>query len=59
MSKKKANKVGRPKLPKEHVHSHVLQVRLKDDDYKLILQKAKGSKQTLSEWIRATLRNSV
>lgn len=60
MSKnKKAKKAGRPALAKEHRHAHVLQVRIKDDDLRLFSRAAKTSKQTLSEWIRATLRNAV
>ena len=56
---KKTRKVGRPKLPKEHAHSRTVLMRVKDDDLKLFLKAAKAKKQTLSEWMRATLREAV
>jgi uncharacterized protein (DUF1778 family) len=56
---RKAKKVGRPALAKEHRHAHVLQVRVKDDDLRLFSKAAKAKRQTLSEWIRANLRDAV
>lgn len=46
-------------MAKEHVHSNMVPIRLKNEDYKLFQQAAKANKQTLSEWIRAVLRNSI
>jgi len=34
-------------------------VRVKGDDFKLFSKTAKANKQTLSEWMRLTLRNAV
>jgi hypothetical protein len=56
---KKARKVGRPKLPKEHVHGRIIPVRFKNDDLKHFSRAARANKQTLSEWIRANLRDAV
>lgn len=49
----------RRKLRREHVHSRMVPVRVKNDDLKLFLAAAKANKQTLSGWIRTTLRNGV
>lgn len=56
---KKARKVGRPKVSKEHAHSRIALVRLKSDDFKLFLKAAKANKQTLSQWMRTTLKAAV
>jgi hypothetical protein len=57
MSEKR--KPGRPKLPKGQAKGKYVPVRLNDDDMKLFTKAAKKNKQTLSEWIRSTLRQSV
>ncbi len=50
------NKGGRRKLPKGQAHGYPIQVRLREDDYKAFQHSAKSNGQTLSEWIRASLR---
>ena len=52
----KAKKRGRPALPKKHVKSNIIPMRLKDEDLKAFSKAAKENNLTLSEWIRATLR---
>ena len=56
MSRKtKAKKAGRPPLPKGDAKVGTLRVRVTQDELRAIESKAKGSKQTVSEWIRSTL----
>jgi len=55
-AKKIARKRGRPPLPKGHVKAKVVPMRLDDEDVKLFAKAAKASTQTLSEWMRNTLR---
>jgi uncharacterized protein (DUF1778 family) len=50
---------GRPPLPKGHVKSKIVPMRLKDEDVKLFLKAAKARKQSLSEWMRSTLRDAA
>jgi uncharacterized protein (DUF1778 family) len=61
MSDKKTatKKRGRPPLPKGHVKAKIVPMRLKDEDVKLFARAAKASKQTLSEWMRLTLREAA
>jgi len=54
--RKKANKVGRPKLPKGEAKGRIVPVRFATDDLRQITAAAKARKQTLSEWIRSTLQ---
>lgn len=59
-NKKTATKKrGRPPLPKGHVKAKIVPMRLKDEDVKLFARAAKASKLTLSEWMRATLREAA
>ncbi len=53
--KPKPKKVGRPKLAKGDAKAVMLRVRISPSESKAIESKAKASKQTVSEWIRATL----
>ena len=50
---------GRPPLPKGHVKAKIVPMRLKDEDVKLFSKAAKARKQTLSEWMRSTLRDAA
>jgi predicted HicB family RNase H-like nuclease len=52
----KSGKGGRSKLPKGAGYSQPIQVRLREEDYKAFQQAAKSNGQTLSQWIRASLR---
>jgi len=56
-NKKTPKKRGRPPLPKGHVKAKIVPMRLKDEDVKLFARAAKATKQTLSEWMRSTLRD--
>ena len=55
----KPKKAGRPKLPKGEAMGRVIQVRFTAQDTKAIEMAAKGSKQTLSEWVRGTIHASL
>ena len=52
----KPKRIGRPKLPKGAAKGRIVPVRFAPDDLKAIAAQAKASKQTVSEWIRSTLR---
>jgi hypothetical protein len=57
---KKANKVGRPKLPKGHAKGKIVPVRLNDDDLKLFAKAMKrDDHKTLSGWLRHVARESA
>jgi len=58
-TKKPAKKRGRPPLPKKHVKTNIVPMRLKDEDLKLFSRAAQASKRTLSEWMRDTLRQAA
>jgi hypothetical protein len=49
-------KVGRPKLPKGEAKGKIVPVRFAADELKTLTAKAKASNQTVSEWIRSTLK---
>jgi uncharacterized protein (DUF1778 family) len=61
MSNKKAatKKRGRPPLPKGHVKAKIVPMRLQDADVKLFEKAAKATRQSLSEWMRVTLREAA
>ena len=59
MSEKKNKSAGRPRLPKDHAKGKIVPVRVKDEEFKSFTKAAKASKQTLSEWIRRTLRKAT
>jgi predicted HicB family RNase H-like nuclease len=50
---------GRPPLPKGHVKAKIVPMRLTDEDVKLFSKAAEASKQSLSEWMRSTLRDAA
>jgi len=49
-------KRGRPPLAKGQVKAKIVPMRLQDADVKLFEKAAKATKQSLSEWMRNTLR---
>jgi uncharacterized protein (DUF1778 family) len=56
-TKKTATKKrGRPPLGKGQVKAKIVPMRLQDADVKLFEKAAKATKQSLSEWMRSTLR---
>jgi len=55
----KPKPVGRPKLAKGEAKGKLVAVRFSPDDLKRVEAAAKASKQTVSEWIRATLLPAV
>ena len=56
MPKPKPRPVGRPVLAKGEAKGKIVSVRLDPDDYKIISAAAKVEGQTISAWIRHTLR---
>jgi predicted HicB family RNase H-like nuclease len=56
---KKTRSVGRPVLPRGHAKDRIVPVRFKPEEFKAITMAAKGSKQSLSEWIRGTLSAKI
>ena len=61
MSNKKsvAKKRGRPPLAKGQVKAKIVPMRLHNADVKLFEKAAKATKQSLSEWMRSTLRQAA
>ena len=57
--RKKARKVGRPRLPKGEAMGHIVPVRFTADDLRAMETKAKAAKQSLSEWIRSTINEHI
>jgi hypothetical protein len=55
----KKTKVGRPRLPKGEAKGRIVPVRFAAGDLKLIAERAKASKQNVSEWIRGTIHASL
>jgi hypothetical protein len=55
----KPRKVGRPTLPKGNAKDVMLRVRVTTDDLKTMKAMAKGNGQSVSEWIRGTLRTAA
>lgn len=58
-TKPKPKKRGRPPLAKGEVKAKIVPMRLQDADVKLFEKAAKATKQTLSEWMRSTLREAA
>lgn len=54
-----AKKRGRPPLAKGQVKAKIVPMRLHDADVKLFGKAAKATKQSLSEWMRDTLREAA
>ncbi len=59
MSQKRTKKAGRPPLPKGAAKVGTLRIRVTPDELRAIEAKAKGNKQTVSEWIRSTLNATI
>jgi len=59
MSKQKAKKVGRPRMPKGEAKGRIVPVRFTADSLKVMAAAAKAKNQTLSEWIRSTLNAGI
>ena len=56
---RKTRKVGRPRLPKGHAKGKIVPMRLNDEDLKVFTKAEKASKQSLSEWMRDTLKKAT
>ena len=56
---KKTRKVGRPKLPKGAAKGRIVPVRFTPDDLRAIEAAAKANDQTVSEWVRSTIRATI
>jgi hypothetical protein len=52
----KKRKVGRPRFPRGVAKSRIVPVRFSAENLKAMTAHAKANKQTLSEWIRSTLK---
>jgi hypothetical protein len=55
----KPKKVGRPKMAKGEAKGKIVPIRFNTEDLKRITNAAKANRQTVSEWIRITLLNSM
>jgi hypothetical protein len=51
----KPKKVGRPKMAKGEAKGKIVPIRFNAEDLKKVTAAAKANKQTVSEWVRATL----
>lgn len=54
--RKKPKKAGRPPLPKGDAKVATLRIRVTPEELRIIESSAKATKQSVSEWIRSTLR---
>jgi len=52
----KVKKAGRPPLPKGDAKVATLRIRVTPEELRTIESSAKAAKQSVSEWIRGTLR---
>jgi len=52
----KVKKAGRPPLPKGDAKVATLRIRVTPEELRAVEASAKASKQSVSEWIRSTLR---
>ena len=55
----KPRKPGRPKLPKGAAKGSIVPVRFSSEDRKRVEDAAKANSQTVSEWIRGTLKAAI
>jgi predicted HicB family RNase H-like nuclease len=55
----KPKRVGRPTLPKGNAKDVMLRVRVTVEEQKAMKALAKGQGQSVSEWIRGTLRTAA
>jgi hypothetical protein len=53
--KEKKRKPGRPRLPKGEAKGKIVPVRFAAEELERVTKAATASKQTVSQWIRATL----
>lgn len=56
---KRKRKAGRPPLPKGAAKAGMLRVRVTGEELRAIEARAKGKKQSVSEWIRSTLNAAL
>jgi len=56
---KQKRKAGRPPLPKGQAKQGTLRVRVTPDELRAIEVQADAKKQTVSEWIRSTLKGAI
>jgi predicted HicB family RNase H-like nuclease len=59
MPKPKARKAGRPPLPKGQAKVGTLRIRVTPDELRAIESAAKAKKQSMSDWIRSTLKAAI
>ena len=59
MSTPKKRKPGRPKLPKGQAMGKIVPVRFTADERKAVESAAKASNQTLSNFVRSTIRAAL
>jgi hypothetical protein len=57
--RKKAKKIGRPKLPKGEAKGRIVPVRFTGDDLKAMDSSAKLRRESLSEWLRRVVPREV
>ena len=55
----KTGRGGRPRLPKDDAKARIVPVRFDLDDFRLVTTVAKANNESLSEWIRKTLRTQA
>jgi len=55
----KKRKPGRPKLPKGEAKGKIVPVRFTADERKAVESAAKANNQTLSDFVRSTIRAAV
>ena len=55
----KPKPIGRPKMAKGEAKSCTVLVRMSAEDRKAVEVAAKSKGQTVSEWIRATIREAI
>ena len=59
MANPKKRKPGRPKLPKGEAKGKIVPVRFTADERKIVESAAKANNQTLSDFVRSTIRAAV
>ncbi len=59
MTQPKTKKIGRPKLPKGEAKGQFVGLRLNAELLRKISIRAKGDRQTVSQWIRSKLETGV
>ena len=59
MANLKKRKPGRPKLPKGEAKGKIVPVRFTADERKAVESAARANNQTLSDFVRSTIRAAV